>query len=170
MIFADVPIDIDRTEQGIINGAFDLIGIYGISRQTKELVAKFHPCDRYAGFLHDAREGWIKLSDRGMVEKLVRGSRATDDGNVGFHDQASKIDSHRFIFFFARYAVIFENTLEIGDHFVSLGYGVFVWMKLAFQSGFKNVEMLTTALVDDVFCKIKVFFVFCQIVKQNKRL
>ena len=43
-------------------------------------------------------------------------------------------------------------------------------MKLALQSGFKNIEMLTTALIDDMLCKVKVFFVLRQIVKQNERL
>ena len=133
-------------------------------------MAEFHPCDGDTGFLHDARECRVKLSDGGMIEKLVRRACATDNGDIGFHDQTRKIDRHRFIFFFSRDAVIFENTLKIRDHFVSLGYGIFVRMKLALQSGFENIEMLATALIDNVFCKIKVFFVFCQIVKQNERL
>ena len=104
---------IDRAEQSVINGAFDLIGVNGIARQAKELMAEFHPCDRNTGFLHDAREGGIELSGRGMVEELVCGSRAADDGNIRFHNETREIDGHRFVFFFSRYAVVFQNALKI---------------------------------------------------------
>ena len=142
MLTAKRPFGVKGAEVCIIEALVYCIGKHIVSRKLKESLGKAHPRHGHAGFLHDPLVIGLGLLYRGMIEKLMSATAATDNAELTIDYTVTEIQAGCFVFFNARYSIILQKPLEAGHHLIGFDYRIFVRREGVFISDINEVSVV----------------------------
>ena len=93
-----------------------------------------------------------------MIEKLVGTAATAYDRYIGGKKPFGKINYGAAVFVLSRDKVVLREPLKARHGFVSLGFGILVWIELIFRRKGEDAASEVFTFIDELGCEVEVLF------------